>query len=107
MPRVTSWISTRADVLSAWWVYVSRYSVIGVPVPFHVNFEEVNFRFYVDAPLTTKTRRGVVFIKEIVPRFAIATVARVMYGEPYECWRMANDRDEICGCCINGKRARH
>lgn len=68
--------------------------VLGFPVPFHVNFEEVNLRFYVKRKLDTEIRRGVVFIKEIVPRFAIATVARVMYGEPYECWSMSNRRDE-------------
>src|SRR4051812_45917186 len=59
--------------------------VLGVPVPFHVNFEEVNLRFYVKRTASDEVRRGVVFIKEIVPRYAIATVARVMYGEPYEC----------------------
>jgi uncharacterized protein YqjF (DUF2071 family) len=68
--------------------------VLGVPVPFHVNFEEVNLRFYVKRTTSGEVRRGVVFIKEIVPRYAIATVARVMYGEPYECWRMSNERDE-------------
>src|SRR4029079_1533831 len=68
--------------------------VLGFPVPFHVNFEEVNLRFYLKRELETEIRRGVVFIKEIVPRFAIATVARVMYGEPYECWSMSNRRDE-------------
>ncbi len=28
-------------------------------------------------------RRAVVFIKEIVPRFAIAAIARALYNEPY------------------------
>jgi uncharacterized protein YqjF (DUF2071 family) len=68
--------------------------VLGVPVPFHVNFEEVNLRFYVSRTTDTEVRRGVVFIKEIVPRFAIAMVARVVYGEPYECWSMSNERDD-------------
>jgi uncharacterized protein YqjF (DUF2071 family) len=63
-------------------------------VPFHVNFEEVNLRFYVKRETDAELRRGVVFIKEIVPRAAIATVARVVYGEPYECWHMSNERDE-------------
>src|SRR4051812_16517941 len=53
--------------------------VLGVPVPFHINFEEVNLRFYVTHNAGKETRRGVVFIKEIVPRFAISTVARVLY----------------------------
>jgi uncharacterized protein YqjF (DUF2071 family) len=68
--------------------------VLGVPVPFHVNFEEVNLRFYVRRNTGSELRRGVVFVKEIVPRFAIATIARVFYGEPYEAWKMDHTRDE-------------
>ena len=67
--------------------------VLGFPVPFHVNFEEVNLRFYVRRETAREIRRGVVFVKEIVPRYAIATVARTLYGEPYQCWRMTNTRD--------------
>lgn len=66
--------------------------VLGVPVPFHINFEEVNLRFYVKRETETETRRGVVFVKEIVPRLAIAMVADLLYGEPYECWRMNHTR---------------
>ena len=62
--------------------------VLGIPVPFHVNFEEVNLRFYVKRETETETKRGVVFVKEIVPRFAIAFVAQTFYGEPYEAWAM-------------------
>jgi len=51
--------------------------VLGLPVPFHINFEEVNLRFYVKRETESEIRRGVVFVKEIVPRFAIAAVARV------------------------------
>ncbi len=68
--------------------------VLGFPVPFHINFEEVNLRFYVKRETPHETRRGVVFLKEIVPRFAIATVARVFYGEPYEAWRMSHAKTE-------------
>jgi hypothetical protein len=63
-------------------------------VPGHVNFEEVNLRFYVRRKTGDEVRRGVVFIKEIVPRWAIAVVARRIYGEPYERWEMSNFRDE-------------
>ncbi|HTK38016.1 MAG TPA: DUF2071 domain-containing protein, partial [Pyrinomonadaceae bacterium] len=66
--------------------------VLGVPVPFHVNFEEVNLRFYVRRETEAETRRGVVFIKEIVPRFAIALIARRLYGEPYQAWKMHHER---------------
>jgi uncharacterized protein YqjF (DUF2071 family) len=68
--------------------------VLGLPIPFHINFEEVNLRFYVRRDTGSEIRRGVVFIKEIVPRYAIATVARVIYGEPYECWTTSNERDD-------------
>src|SRR4051812_5676689 len=40
--------------------------VLGVPVPFHRHFEEVNLRFYVRYRVPAGWRRGVVFIKEIV-----------------------------------------
>jgi hypothetical protein len=68
--------------------------VLGIPIPFHVNFEEVNLRFYVKRATGDETRRGVVFVKEIVPRWAIAWVARTLFGEPYECWQMGNERSE-------------
>jgi uncharacterized protein len=66
--------------------------VLDFLVPFHVNFEEVNLRFYVQRETEDELRRGVVFVKEIVPRYAIAKVARTLYGEPYECWEMSHDR---------------
>ncbi len=65
-----------------------RTRVLGVPVPFHVNFEEVNLRFYVRHKSGSEWRRGVVFVKELVPRRAIAWVARVAYGENYEAMPM-------------------
>lgn len=68
--------------------------VLGIPVPFHVNFEEVNLRFYIKRETGEETRRAVCFVKEIVPRYAIATVARVLYGEPYERWNMSHHRSE-------------
>lgn len=68
--------------------------VLGIPVPFHINFEEVNLRFYVKREKADEIRRGVVFIKEIVPRFAIAAVARILYEEPYEAWSMSHTRSE-------------
>ncbi len=61
--------------------------ILGVPVPFHVNFEEINLRFYVRRETAGELRQGVTFIKEIVPRTAVSIVARLAYGEPYETWR--------------------
>ena len=68
--------------------------VLGIQIPFHVNFEEVNLRFYIKREAGDDVRRAVCFVKEIVPRFAIATVARMVYGEHYECWQMNHERSE-------------
>jgi uncharacterized protein YqjF (DUF2071 family) len=60
-----------------------RTRVLRIPIPFHSNFDEVNLRFYVRRKEGPEIRRGVVFIKEIVPRWAIATAARMVYNERY------------------------
>ena len=52
-------------------------------IPLHANFEEVNLRFYVRRKAGAEDRRGVVFIKEIVPKRAVAQIARLVYGEKY------------------------
>lgn len=58
--------------------------VLGLGVPGHRTFEEVNLRFYVTrSPPGTRVRRAVVFIREVVPRRLIAAVARLRYNEPY------------------------
>jgi uncharacterized protein YqjF (DUF2071 family) len=67
--------------------------VYGIRIPFHVNFEEVNLRFYVVRRVRSEVRRGVVFIKEIVPKLAISLIARLLYDEPYETATMTNSRD--------------
>jgi uncharacterized protein YqjF (DUF2071 family) len=59
-----------------------------LPVPFHTNFDEVNLRFYVRREVDGDIRRGVVFVAEIVPRRAIVTTARLVYGENYKYARM-------------------
>ena len=68
--------------------------VLNFRIPFHVDFLEVNLRFYVKRETGNETKRGVVFIKEIVPRFAISLIARTFYGEPYETWKMELDEIE-------------
>ena len=57
--------------------------VLGIKIPFHINFEEVNLRFYVRYKEEGEWKRGVVFIKEIVPKAAISFVANNLYGENY------------------------
>jgi uncharacterized protein YqjF (DUF2071 family) len=68
-----------------------RTRVLGVAIPFHRDFEEVNLRFYVRRKCNGEWRRGVVFIKELVPRPAIAFVARTVYGENYVALPMRHE----------------
>jgi hypothetical protein len=64
--------------------------IYGIPIPFHRDFDEVNLRFYVRRKAENGWRRGAVFIKEIVPRLAIALTARTLYNEPYMALPMAH-----------------
>ena len=64
-----------------------RTRVRGIAIPGHVTFPEINLRFYV----RLYGERGVVFIREFVPRPAIAIVARLAYNEPYRTIPMANE----------------
>jgi uncharacterized protein YqjF (DUF2071 family) len=57
--------------------------VLGLPIPFHRHFTEVNLRLYVRRKAGDGWRRGVVFIKEIVPLYAVTAVARWVYNENY------------------------
>ena len=74
-----------------------RTRVYGIPIPFHRSFEEVNLRFYVHRKSDEGWRRGVVFLKEIVPRTAIAQAARKLYNEPYVTMPMAHRVDVQSG----------
>lgn len=65
--------------------------LLGLPIPLHRDFEEVNLRFYVRKKSADTWRRGVVFVRELVPKRAIATIARVFYGEPYMAVPMGHD----------------
>ena len=57
--------------------------VLGISVPFHRDFEELNLRLYVRREVNGEVRRGVVFLKELVSRWAVSTVARAVYNENY------------------------
>jgi uncharacterized protein YqjF (DUF2071 family) len=75
--------------------------VLGFRVPFHINFEEVNLRFYVRHLQNGIWKRGVVFIKEIVPRAALTFVANTLYNEKYVTmpmshnWQLQQDKWDI------------
>lgn len=72
--------------------------VLGLPIPFHRDFEEVNLRFYVRRKTVAGWRRGVAFVKELVPRAAVAMLARALYNEKYVAVPMSHEikraRDE-------------
>ena len=73
--------------------------VWGARVPFHRDFEEINLRFYVRREVGDEVRRGVVFVKEIVPKRAVAGVARAVYGENYVAMRVGHwARSDGDGC---------
>ena len=69
--------------------------LLGVPIPLHRDFEEVNLRFYVKRKSADTWRRGVVFIRELVPRRAIALVARAFYGERYFALPMKHQIEHV------------
>jgi uncharacterized protein YqjF (DUF2071 family) len=78
-------------------VYVSLVGMMfyntkvwNVPVPFHSDFPEVNLRFYVKHKHDEHYRRGIVFIKEFVPKPAIAAMANMLYKEHYITLPMNN-----------------
>ncbi|WP_419870455.1 YqjF family protein [Chryseobacterium sp. CT-SW4] len=64
--------------------------LLGLSIPFHRNFEEVNLRFYVKKKENDVWKRGVVFIKEIVPKPALTLVANSIYKESYQTMPMKN-----------------
>ena len=66
--------------------------VLGIKIPFHVTFEEVNLRFYVKRFENGIWKRGTVFIKEIVPKPAVTLVANTLYKEHYQTLKMQHSR---------------
>ncbi len=68
--------------------------ILGIKIPFHTNFEEVNLRFYVKHFEKGKWKRGTVFIKEIVPKYAVTLIANLLYNEHYETLKMRHQRSE-------------
>jgi uncharacterized protein YqjF (DUF2071 family) len=63
--------------------------VLGIPIPFHRRFEEVNLRFYV-VPQRDTSLRAVTFVREIVPKRAIAVIANTLFEENYVATSMSH-----------------
>ena len=99
-PAVLSPLPPRGTELDRWQgeTYLSLVGfrfldtrVLGFAMPLHRDFPEINLRFYVRRVVGGETRRGVVFIRELVPRVAITWVARALYNEPYRTVSMRYD----------------
>ena len=86
-----------------------RTRVLGISVPGYRDFDEVNLRFYVRRHADDGMRRGVVFIRELVPHRAIAWTARAWYNEPYRALPMRHDiaRDASGECTTAGYSWKH
>lgn len=67
----------------------------GIKIPFHTNFEEVNLRFYVRYKDDQEWKRGVVFIKEIVPKPILSLVANTLYKENYVTMPMRHSWEDV------------
>jgi uncharacterized protein YqjF (DUF2071 family) len=74
-----------------------RTTVFGLGFPFHRDFEEVNLRFYVRRRTPEGWRRGVAFVREMVPRRTVAFIARTLYGEPYAALPMSHRIEQADG----------
>lgn len=69
--------------------------VLGLPVPCHRRFDEVNFRFYVRRRTGEGWRHGVVFIKELASCRIVVVAAKVLYNEPYVALPMRHTFEHI------------
>jgi uncharacterized protein len=71
--------------------------VLSLPAFFHQNFEEVNLRFYARRNAGGDRHRGVVFLREMVPRPLVAEMAKLTYNEPYRTVPMRHTLVETHG----------
>jgi uncharacterized protein YqjF (DUF2071 family) len=74
-------------------------TALGIPLPFHRHFEEVNLRFYVVRQTPDGPRRGVVFLREIAPKWLVSLVARWFYNEKYTTMSMRH--------CVSAERVQY
>lgn len=80
--------------------------IMGLPIPFHMNFEEVNLRFYI-RPIRQPELRSVAFISEIVPRAAIPLISNTLFKKHYVATRMAHHIEHPCISYQWGKDLKH
>jgi len=81
-------------------------NIKGFSIPYHINFEEVNLRFYVKYNDNGNWKRGTVFIKEIVPKPAISFIANSLYKEKYSTMKMKHfhiEKNDVIETCYEWK----
>ncbi len=66
--------------------------VKGVKIPLHADFPEINLRYYV----RWREKRGVMFLREFVPKQCLALVANKFYHEPYQALAMSCQTRDLC-----------
>jgi uncharacterized protein len=77
--------------------------VFGVKWPMHINFEEVNLRFYVRHFNGKEWKRGAVFISEIVPKSVISMMANTLYNEHYRALPMRHEANKLSDGLVEHK----
>jgi uncharacterized protein len=70
----------------------NKVRIWGLKIPLHTSFPEVNLRFYVRYKEGKEWKRGVVFIKEIVPKRMISLIANTLFGEQYVTMPVTHSR---------------
>ena len=76
----------------------SKTRICGVPMPLYRSFPEINLRIYVKRIVNGECRRGVVFIKEIIPYKLPAWLGRTVFKENYHVMPVSftRDQNEVC-----------
>ncbi len=76
--------------------------VMGLSIPLHVNFEQANLRFYIKNNHGGQWKKGLVYIKKIVPKRAVSFVANNLYREKYTTMKMKHFHTDNVGSFETG-----
>lgn len=68
-----------------------RTRMLGIPAPLYRDFPEINLRFYARRRVGDSWRRGVVFIKEIIPCRIPAMIARSVFKENFHVHKLTRE----------------
>ncbi|MFN7115966.1 MAG: YqjF family protein [Saprospiraceae bacterium] len=84
--------------------------VLGIKMPLHINFTQINFRFYVKHQASNgEWRQGAVFLREIVSLPVIAAAGKILFNQPYHImptkysWGVHNQLDIAYAWKYKGK----